>query len=274
MNHKYRIFSIALSVILILTIGCFSAYAEPGDDSTVSSAVSSPDYNDSQVDPPQEPVTPVTPAEPENPDNNNDYSVPDVSYPDYNTPDDNQNYSPDNNGYTDGSVDFSVDDSQDDYYSPAPESHLSEPESRIEGNEPPTYNAQLYDVSSHLDSSTLSSDDWDLALDFNNGGDGTGDFNFIKKNNSSFDENFSIWILFLGIALIIISLIIIATVIITTKRKKKLQSQGISNGSASHMQKNYYSSHKNRVLSKGDTADIDISSFNEKNLSKNKRYKK
>lgn len=84
--------------------------------------------------------------------------------------------------------------------------------------------ASLYDVSSrNVDSDTLDSEAWKMALSFdeNDADAGTGNFDFIKNNTSEEDSTASRWIFYVGCALLALSLFGIIFIIVTVVNRSK-----------------------------------------------------
>lgn len=75
--------------------------------------------------------------------------------------------------------------------------------------------------SKYLDTDELTADDWaSIMLNLEDGNisdDGTKTFNFIKQNNTEGDTSIS-WMLYLGVALILMSVFLIMFVVISTKK--------------------------------------------------------
>ncbi|MEE0858693.1 MAG: hypothetical protein U0M12_04390 [Acutalibacteraceae bacterium] len=133
------------------------------------------------------------------------------------------------------------------------------------------------------DSTTLSDADWaDISLNFDNvSADGTGDFSFIKNNNSDKDSNLSVLFLIFGIIFVASSLAMITYLIVSGIRNRKLVNTNVSGatrGSSNiandrrNKRKHHYASHQDsdnqhithetsRTKFNYDTAEIDISKY-------------
>lgn len=89
----------------------------------------------------------------------------------------------------------------------------------------PTYTAPAQDLvdttSKEIDTDELTKDDWaTIMLDLqegNIGGDGTNTFNFIKNNESQGDTSIA-WMLYVGVALILVSIFLVIFVVLSTKK--------------------------------------------------------
>lgn len=281
MKITYKILCFMLSLVLLISIGCVTIYAEPDDsgnvqppDSSVTSTVDPPASDNPPADnQPQEPI------DNNNNNNNNQYDNNNNNSGDYN----NNNYDY-NNGDYDNSYDFtddnqSTDNSFDFTQNDSNNSNQTSGYTDIDGNwvpyedneqydnytednlqdEDPT-ETTLYNVSGNIDTDTLSSDDWKLDLNVG-GANGTENFNFIKNNNSRFDSNFSIMLLYGGIALIVISIVIMSLVIYKSVqgRKKAAINRVPFSTSGNNKTKSKHTSSKNRgYYRKSDTAEINI----------------
>lgn len=137
-------------------------------------------------------------------------------------------------------------------------------------NQSPNANAPLYDVDEEpIDDDTLKKRDWaGIAEQLQNAenddeGDDADNFDFIQKNNSSFDNGG--WILIAGIALEVIAVgIIVTLIILAVRRKKKLKNKRVdspqrsSNSRSGTAQRAQGGNQKRQVKkrSKYDTADV------------------
>lgn len=261
MKFTYKLLCFILSLVLFISIGCVTFYAEPNDDNGENqppntSDVTNPPVNDPPATEPQQPNDISQPDTP-NDNNNPDYTG-DTSDNTYNFTDNNQNNSFDftqrdtNSGYTDTDgnwVPYADNSQYDDNYT------YNDTQKQEDSTE-----ATLYDVQRKVDTNTLSSDDWKLDLN-TNGLNGTENFNFIKNNNSSFDSNRSIMFLYGGIALIVISVVTMFVVIYKSAQSKKLSAVNrVPFGKENRKnQKSKYTSSKNKHhYRKNDTAEINI----------------
>lgn len=225
-------FKLAISVIAVLMcFGAFSmtAYADDpvtGDVSDISSAPEVPnDVSDIGGDDTSsdtggdivssdiidEPTAPDI-SEPDIPDDSysSSYTVEDPTYSgdEYNNGDDDYYYGDD---YYASSYDGT------DYYS----SYVGGGQTYVvpESTAPP---AALYDVTGRVDGKELNSSDWDdIAESLKNASadDGGDDFSFIQKNNSNFDNGE--WMLFAGIACLVLSVAGIVYVIISSAKARR-----------------------------------------------------
>lgn len=256
---RKKFISILLSLSIIGTASAFTAYADEFDD-TVTDDYVSDDSNTGNYTPPVEtpPVVEDPPAEippvVETPDDNTgDYGddTPDVpDTPDV-TPDDSyDDTGNENSGVTDDDTDYDTSDDyyeddycyEDDYYY---DDYYYEPQysdynygmsfddferatdysSAIVDTETPT--VDMYN-SNGSDNITLSSADWN-EIKLNLGGksaDGTGDFSFIKDNDSDENSNASILFLIFGVVFVLSSVALIVYIIATAIRSRKLQKAG------------------------------------------------
>lgn len=112
--------------------------------------------------------------------------------------------------------------------------------------------ASLYDVSKTIDSSTLDSDAWQLALDFDEtAADGTGDFNFIKNNTSADDSTMSKWIFYVGCGLLAVALFgIIFVIASVSSRSKKIKAMAANNARRVRIQQGYNHQRYNNAVNK------------------------
>ncbi len=81
----------------------------------------------------------------------------------------------------------------------------------------------MYNSNGSIKEQNLSKKDWqEISLSFDKGSaNGTGDFSFIKNNNSDQDSNFSILFLIVGILFILTAVSIVLHMIISSARRKK-----------------------------------------------------
>ena len=215
-----------------------------------------PEPYSSVVDP--EPyVPPVVDPEPTPSYNDNPISVPDSSYddgqnndnpePPYsyddgnsqqeippNNPEPNINYDADyyNNMYGGNVIDYDINsDFNDDYQNAIVDNY--NPGMSFEEFEMATdyqsatavvdKTVDMYNSNGSIKEQNLSKKDWqEISLSFDKGNaNGTGDFSFIKNNNSDQDSNFSILFLIVGILFILTAVSIILYMIISSARRKK-----------------------------------------------------
>lgn len=258
MKITYKLLCLLLSVILMVSIGCATFYAEPDDNAddqtpNTSDVTNPPDYEPQ----PTEPQDPNYNNQPDNPDYNDnpDYTG-NTSDNTYNFTDDNQDNSFDftdhgsANGYTDTDGNWVPNDDSSQYGDDYSSEDTQQPEDSTE--------ATLYDTDRNVDTDTLSSEDWKLNLNTNDSNT-TGDFNFIKNNNSRFDSNFSIMLLYGGIALIVISVIMMSAVIYkSVHSKKKAVINRVPFNEANNQKTKPASSKKKHHYKKSDTAEINL----------------
>ena len=78
------------------------------------------------------------------------------------------------------------------------------------------------------DNATLDSNDWnDLQLDLSKvSSDGTGDFSFIKNNNSDKDSNMTMLLFVFGIIFVVGSLLLMTYVVVSGIKGRKLPAAG------------------------------------------------
>lgn len=225
-NKKFAV--AALSVMTALTIGIFTASAEPFD----TDLTDNPSYSESEVydDPGSSSETYIPP------ESSSSYYDPDDSYSSYDTSGDYYDSSDSNDSY------YSDDYSTDDYYSDEYDSYYEsqnpdyyssdygtvtdreqeyyESGTMGEDSTQPVLDNKMYDVSSEISSDEMQADDWDIALDLEDSGGGN-DFNFIKDNDSTDDSVWYQMILFGGILLITVAVFGVFMIIIMTARAHK-----------------------------------------------------
>ena len=78
------------------------------------------------------------------------------------------------------------------------------------------------------DNATLDSNDWnDLQLDLSKvSSDGTGDFSFIKNNNSDKDSNMTMLLFVFGVIFVVGSLLLMTYVVVSGIKGRKLPAAG------------------------------------------------
>ena len=213
----------------------------------VPSVVDPEPYVPSVVDP--EPVTPSHNDEP--------VSVPDISYddgqgnytpeppysyddgsnqqePPQNNPEPTINYDADyyNNMYGGNVIDYDINsDFNDDYQNAIVDNY--NPGMSFEEFEMATdyqsataavdKTVDMYNSNGSIREQNLSKKDWkEISLSFDKGNaNGTGDFSFIKNNNSDQDSNFSILFFIVGILFILTAVSIVLYMIISSVRRRK-----------------------------------------------------
>lgn len=220
MNRRSKLLSIIFVLIFCLSICTLSAYAANGyyyNEEPVTQPVPTEPVPDPTQPPAPDPVPTESPTyAPESSES---------SYQPSYDPDPQSSYDPGNQeSYYESSYyqnDNSYISSQNDNFVAAP----------ISNAEPPSAdsNVELYDVKKTVDGKELNSKDWDdIATSLKNAGSlavGDGDdFSFIKNNNSSSDNGD--WMLYAGIACILLSLAGIAYVIVSNVNNHKKASVG------------------------------------------------
>lgn len=231
MQNKRKIISLVAAAALMLCLGTSTAFAEPGDESAAGG--DSTYVSDS---------TPDTPVYSEPDYSQPDYSEPVYSEPVYSEPDstvsnyDNNNNGDNGNSYTDGGASTVYEENNSAIVGSAENFGNSVTSYDQDGNEyrepptdyeEPTSDPGLYSVSGNGNGSTLSADEWKLALDTEKlSADGSGDFSFIKNNDASGDSNTSFLFLIAGILLILISITILTVMIVFYRKKKKAEAFG------------------------------------------------
>lgn len=223
MSRRLKLLSVIFSLIFCFSVCTLSVYAV-GEDGV------------GEVDPgySETPVEPAPPVVDPGSDIPSDYPSSDISYePSYDDPDpvpqssdtssyieysNNDDYS--SSYYYNNNTDYSS-SYQDDNYVAAPASDV-EPQSADPS-------VELYDVKKTVDGKELNSKDWeDIAASLKNAGSASGDdgddFSFIKNNNSSSDNGD--WMLYVGIALIVLSVVGVAYVIISNVNNHKKAKAG------------------------------------------------
>lgn len=256
----------AALIILSVLFLCFqnlAAFAVWSDESTAGEPdysyeepVPDPEPGVSSVDPVPDPEPVPTPSSDNTPDPGSSDSIP---------------YDPPSSSPDDGNNDWSggVSDNYSFYDEPSySDSGNGDdyPNNDSGSNVVSGVDNDLYDVSKTVDSNEMNSSDWKIALDLDNGQDGSNDFNFIKNNKSADDENSNQWMLFLGVGLIAAALAgIIGTIAYCTNKAKKnkaTKGRGGKNSPAQAKRPNEPQTHvyqpKKNKIQKYDTAEIDI----------------
>ena len=295
---KRKVTSVLLASAMLCSFASFTAYAEPDDDiggvipgDNTGDTSDIPDNNDIPNDIPDNNDTPD-----DSPDNND---IPDNNQPNddqnNNFPDTNYGDSDSTSDYNDQSVNYdadyynnyynSVDNNQQDYYDSQyytqqdpqeiydPGMTFNEFEratdyqySTIADDDEP---AQMYN-SNGSDNQTLDANDWnDLELNLSKvSSDGTGDFSFIKNNNSEQDSNLSVLLFVFGIVFVLGSVVLLIYIITSGIRNRKVTAGGKyssrNNLPLKNKKKNVQSIKRTPYLyndSKYDTAQIDISNY-------------
>lgn len=216
MIKQHRLITALLTFIFCITAFSFTAYAvgentgdQPSGGDDTSSIIEPPTYAPPVESDPQSSQSDVSSDTPQyNPDYNNSSNY--YSEPDY--------YSSNDYDYNDNSQSSELYVGGGQTYDPPASTAASVP---------------VYDVDSKkIDDSVLSSKDWkDIQASLNNAGDsnsGDDDFSFIKNNDSKLNNGD--WMLFLGIALIILSIAGISYVVIEIIKQRK----GVTVGGFSH----------------------------------------
>ncbi|SCX91501.1 hypothetical protein [Ruminococcus sp. YE282] len=216
MIKQHRLITALLTFIFCITAFSFTAYAvgentgdQPSGGDDTSSIIEPPTYAPPVESDPQSSQSDVSSDPPQyNPDYNNSSNY--YSEPDY--------YSSNDYDYNDNSQSSELYVGGGQTYDPPASTAASVP---------------VYDVDSKkIDDSVLSSKDWkDIQASLNNAGDsnsGDDDFSFIKNNDSKLNNGD--WMLFLGIALIILSIAGISYVVIEIIKQRK----GVTVGGFSH----------------------------------------
>lgn len=251
MKNKSKILALILSLMICLTMFSINAYAVGESDGDIGggSSQEDPGYNDQPVDPAPDDGD----SDNDNPgyddggsgddgnnsdDGNSDYENPDSGYSDNNGDDYNNGYNngnDDNSGYDDGynndyNNDYNSYDNYDYNDNNSYNAYNYDSDSYGDGGYS-DYDSQNYDepdlykTDGNIDVNVLSDSDWNAIAqslkdaENNSDDDDVGDFNFIKKNNSSSDNG--LWMLILGSTLIILSFVGIGYMIITYINKKK-----------------------------------------------------
>lgn len=246
--------SCVLLLASVLATSAITVAATPEDDVYVddpsivdSTPIDTPSSEPDPYVPPDEPSYSEPESsyvEPEAPQSS-EYYPDEYSEPDYNYDDTNDYY--DDNYY-------------DDYYESSVQEFYREPPV-LDYTVPEVEEITLYDSDNRIDTSTLSEEDWKMALQFDQtAAGGAGDFSMIKNNKSGNNSNASIFMLFAGVALIAgACLIIIATIISYRNKSKKAAAYlgGVSKYNSAYSQTSPPKKRK-KFSFRGETAEIDL----------------
>lgn len=276
---RKKFISILLALSMIGTASAFTVYADEFDDTVTDDYVSDDsnigDYTPPVEDPPVE-IPPVETPPVETP--------PVVETPDDNIGDDTPDYIPDdtgnqNSGVTDDTNDdyyyeddyYSDDYYYDYYYEPQYSDYnygmsfddferATDYSSAIVDTETPT--VDMYN-SNGSDTVTLSSADWnDIKLNLGGASaDGTGDFSFIKDNDSEENSNASILFLIFGIIFVLSSIALIVYLIATTVRSRKLEKAGVYHRGRNNSSRRADPHATRRTRYEYNTTEIDINKY-------------
>ncbi|MEE1281620.1 MAG: hypothetical protein UHK60_05115 [Acutalibacteraceae bacterium] len=289
---RKRFVSVLLALSMVGAVSSFTAYADELDDTVTNDDYVADDGNTGEYIPPADPPVVDSPVVDPPADDTGDYGdgtttdTPDDYIPD-DTPDDSYD---DTGNQNSGSVDDTDydDTTDDDYYYENDyyydDSYYYEPQysdynygmsfndferatdysSAIVDPEAPT--VDMYN-SNGSDAYTLSSNDWN-EIKLNLGGtssDGTGDFSFIKDNDSDKNSNISILFLIFGIVFVLTSVSLIVYLIASAINSRKLQKSYANRGSSKrrHNSKNTdpYATKRTKFIY--DTGEIDITNYND-----------
>lgn len=291
---RKKFVSVLLALSMVGTASAFTAYADEFDDTVTDGDYVVDDGNTGEYIPPAD-DTPVVDDPPvvdppvvdppivDDPpaDDTGDYG--DGTTTD--TPDDSYDDTGDQNSGVVDDTDYDTNDDyyyEDDYY--YDDSYYYEPQysdyndgmsfndferatdysSAIVDTESPT--VDMYN-SNGSDMNTLSSNDWN-EIKLNLGGattDGTGDFSFIKDNDSDKNSNKSILFLIFGIVFVLTSVSLIVYLIVSAINSRKLQ-KSYANRSSSKRRRNSnnidpYATKRTKFTY--DTGEIDITNYND-----------
>jgi hypothetical protein len=132
--------------------------------------------------------------------------------------------------------------------------------SAIVDTETPT--VDMYN-SNGSDTVTLSSADWnDIKLNLGGASaDGTGDFSFIKDNDSEENSNASILFLIFGIIFVLSSIALIVYLIATTVRSRKLEKAGVYHRGRNNSSRRADPHATRRTRYEYNTTEIDINKY-------------
>ena len=246
MSTKLKLLTIFIALMLCFSLCSLSAYAVgEGEDIIYDDEPSyeEPDISSDIPDTPPEDVSSDVGYEDSSDisyDESSDYSSEQPDYsseqPDYSSDYyDDSSYVDDYNDYSDNSYssedpysdDYSYyDDSYNDYSDYSYDSYVGGGQTYVvpESTAP-------YDVKDAIDVNELNSSDWnDIAASLKNASssdDDGGDFNFIKKNNSTSDNGD--WMMYVGIICLVLGVAGIAYVIVSSVRNRKKASSGKRN---------------------------------------------
>src|SRR5574344_403124 len=285
---KKKIISLLVAGTLLLSTGAATVFAEPGDGTGQSVVVSSGNTDTSTVSPQSQYSQPVY----DNssvyvPDSTPQYSTPDYSSSSYVDESQNNNNDNSNNNDTntnsqggpstvfDGGNGSAVTGSEYNFGSSAAVDHDGNPYGATMPTnfEQPTSDPNIYKVASSVDGSTLSSDEWKIALNADQmSADGTGDFSFIKDNDAAGDQNGSIWFLVGGIICFVAAFAIVLFVILSYVRKRKAVAAGVTRQRPHRTSNNNVRIRTN--FDKDKTGEIDIQSLQNRQNNRNNQNRR
>lgn len=289
---KKRFVSVLLALSMIGTASAFTAYADELDGTVTDGDYVVDDSNTGNYTPPADtPVVDDTPIVDTPADDTGDYGdgtvtdtpnyTPDDSYSDTGSQDgnvtsDNIDYGT-TDDYNTGYDDYYTDSGYVDYYEPQYNNNYgmsfdeferaTDYSSAIVDTETPT--VDMYN-SNGSNMNTLSSNDWnDIKLNLGEtSADGTGDFSFIKDNNSEQNSNKSILFLIFGIVFVLGSVSLIIYLIVSSINSRKLQKLGVYADVSSNKRrcnfKNIDPHATKRTKFTYDTGEIDITNYKDK----------
>ena len=229
-NVKRKILSVLIALLMASTSMTITVYADPDTGTTGSAA-------DPVVQPvePVQPIEPVQPAEPQviepynpdvqqNPDDGNNQQGD-------NTQGSQINYDADyyNSLYGGNIINYDLNDVEfqsaiNDTYNPGMTFEEFEKATDYQyATVSPDKVVDMYNSNGSTSAQTLSAKDWqDISLNFDNRSlNGTGDFSFIKDNDSKEDSNFSVLFLIFGIVFVAVSVTLVFYMIISSVRRRK-----------------------------------------------------
>ena len=214
-NLKRKILSVFAAFLMVSTFMTVTVYADP--DTGLSS----------NVDP--QPVDPQ-PADPYNTDNNQQNPDNVNIQPNYNdSPQINYDADYYNNMYGENIINYDLNDLEfqsaiNDTYNPGMTFEEFEKATDYQyATVSPDKVVDMYNSNGSTSAQTLSAKDWqDISLNFDNRSlNGTGDFSFIKDNDSKEDSNFSVLFLIFGIVFVAVSVTLVFYMIISSVRRRK-----------------------------------------------------
>lgn len=287
---RKRFVSVLLALSMVGAVSSFTAYADELDDTVGDGDYVVDDGNTGEYIPPADDTPIVDPPAEEPPvvdppaDDTGDYGdgttddyVPDDSYDDTGNQDsgvvDDTDYDTTDDDYYYDDDDYYYDDSY--YYEPQYSDYnygmsfndferATDYSSAIVDTESPT--VDMYN-SNGSETHTLSTNDWN-EIKLNLGGasaDGTGDFSFIKDNDSDKNSNKSILFLIFGIVFVLTSVSLVVYLIASTINNRKLQkSMAYTNRSSrrhNSKKKDPYATKRTKFTY--DTEEIDITNYND-----------
>ena len=232
---------IAVISAVLLCVSAFAVTANAEDDYGYDGEVSETEA------PYYEPETEAPYYEPETEE---PYYEPETEAPYYEPETEAPYYEPETESY-----DWNDEDDEPLYYSQDEEVYVGGGQSGYTVPDSTAPSAALYDVNT-IDGKELSDSDWnDISANLSKAAasdsDGDGDFGFIKNNNSTTDNGD--WVLYLGIALIVLSVAGIAYVVVSivmNRRKVAVYAGGHRSSSEK--------ASSGRAKSKFDTADVKL----------------